>query len=389
MKALILVAGNEHMKNETIARFKELRQAYRQVKILLSENARDIYMQDASRPFAGFEYIFGDEGIGNLQGFDHFHILNPTVNTLSKMSLLQADNPVALVAKRALLWGKQVYLSLDQLPAYPEGMMDEFNLMIEKLTKYGYIWNSDAVPTAAPKSYTVAANIAKVPVINSDQELARYIDHTLLKADASQSEIEKLCAEAMQYNFFSVCVNPDWISTAANILRGSNTKVCTVIGFPLGATTPAVKAFETRNAIENGADEIDMVLNIGKMKSKDYNYVRDDIKAVVDAANGTLVKVILETALLTREEIIIASRLSKEAGADFVKTSTGFSTAGATIEHIKLMRTVVGPEMGVKASGGVRGTDFAKELIAAGATRLGASASIAIVTGQDAGKGKY
>jgi deoxyribose-phosphate aldolase len=165
--------------------------------------------------------------------------------------------------------------------------------------------------------------------------------------------------------------------------------VCTVIGFPLGATTSGTKAFETREAIQNGADEIDMVMNIGRMKNKDYDGVKADIKAVVDAAAGTTVKVILETSLLTREEIIIGCRLSKEAGAHFVKTSTGFSTGGATVEHIQLMRTVVGPEMGVKASGGVRSTEFAKALAEAGASRIGASASVAICTGADAGAGKY
>ncbi|MCO4782782.1 MAG: deoxyribose-phosphate aldolase [Candidatus Cloacimonetes bacterium] len=231
--------------------------------------------------------------------------------------------------------------------------------------------------------------LSTLPPINHNKELARYIDHTFLKPEATKKEIEKLCAEAKQYQFASVCVNPYYVSLCAELLRDSSVKVCTVIGFPLGATTTGTKCFEAAEAIRNGAGEIDMVLNISALKSKDYDFVREDVRAVVEACNGTLVKVILETALLTREEIIIASRLCKEANAHFVKTSTGFSKGGATIEHVKLMRTVVGPDMGVKASGGVRNSKDAKAMIEAGANRLGVSASIAIVTGQDAGAGKY
>ncbi|MCJ8344209.1 deoxyribose-phosphate aldolase [bacterium] len=222
-----------------------------------------------------------------------------------------------------------------------------------------------------------------------DKELARYIDHTFLKPEATQKEIEKLCKEASQYQFASVCINPYYVKFAADLLHGSGVKVCTVIGFPLGATTTGTKCFEAAEAIRNGAGEIDMVLNISALKSKDYDFVRQDVRAVVEACNGTIVKVILETALLTREEIIIACRLCKEAQAHFVKTSTGFSKGGATIEHVKLMRTVVGPDMGVKASGGVRNAKDAKAMIEAGANRLGVSASIAIVSGLDAGAGKY
>ena len=210
---------------------------------------------------------------------------------------------------------------------------------------------------------------------------AAMIDHTLLKAEATRPQIEAICAEAKQYVFASVCVNPTWVKTAAELLAGTEVKVCTVIGFPLGANTPEVKAFETKNAIENGATEIDMVINIGAMKNGEFDLVREDIKAVVDAANGTLVKVIIESCLLTNEEKVKACELAVEAGADFVKTSTGFSTGGATAEDIALMRKTVGPDIGVKASGGVRSLEDMKLMIENGATRIGASSGVAIMNG--------
>lgn len=215
------------------------------------------------------------------------------------------------------------------------------------------------------------------------RQIASMIDHTILKPEATEKEVKVLCKEAIEYNFASVCVNPSMVSLAATILEGSSVKVCTVIGFPLGATTTAVKAFETEQTIKEGATEVDMVINVGKLKERDLEYVKNDIKAVVDAAKGkALTKVIIETCLLTDEEKVIACQLSKEAGADFVKTSTGFSTGGATAADIKLMRDTVGPEMGVKASGGVRSREDALTMIENGATRIGASASIAICEGQ-------
>jgi len=211
-------------------------------------------------------------------------------------------------------------------------------------------------------------------------EIAKYIDHTLLKADATKNQIESLCNEAKQYGFFSVCVNPTWVSLAANMLEGSDVKVCTVIGFPLGATTLETKAFETVNAIHNGAKEVDMVINIGALKNGDLDAVKKDIEAVVNAAKGqALVKVIIETCLLTDDEKKTACRLAAEAGADYVKTSTGFSTGGATASDIQLMRETVGPEIGVKASGGVRSALDAKAMIDAGATRIGTSSGVNIV----------
>ncbi|MCQ2736417.1 MAG: deoxyribose-phosphate aldolase [bacterium] len=209
--------------------------------------------------------------------------------------------------------------------------------------------------------------------------MASYIDHTLLKPEATREQIVKLCAEAREHEFASVCVNPANVKTAFAELVGTPVKVCTVIGFPLGASSSFVKAVETRDAVASGADEIDMVINIGALKAKDYDLVLRDIKAVVEAAGGNLVKVIIETCLLTDEEKVKACELSKEAGADFVKTSTGFSKGGATVEDIALMRKTVGTEMGVKASGGIRDYETAKAMIEAGASRIGASAGIAIV----------
>ena len=212
--------------------------------------------------------------------------------------------------------------------------------------------------------------------------LNRKIDHTLLKADATQAAIEQLIGEAKDHQFYSVCVNPTWVKLASELLRHEPVAVCTVIGFPLGANTTAVKAFETQDAIANGADEVDMVINIGALKAGQEDLVRADIAAVVAAAKDkALVKVILETSLLSTAEIAVASRLAQEAGADFVKTSTGFSTAGAQVEDVALMRETVGPTMGVKASGGIHTKADAEAMLAAGASRLGTSASIAIVEG--------
>ncbi|HSP23001.1 MAG TPA: deoxyribose-phosphate aldolase [Planococcus sp. (in: firmicutes)] len=212
--------------------------------------------------------------------------------------------------------------------------------------------------------------------------IASYIDHTLLKPEATKEQIVKLCQEAAEYKFASVCVNPAWVSVSAKELADSPVKVCTVIGFPLGASTSETKAFETADAIAKGAEEIDMVINIGALKSGDEELVKNDIKAVVEAATGkAIVKVIIETCLLTDEEKAAASRLSKEAGADFVKTSTGFSTGGATVADVKLMRETVGPNIGVKASGGVRSLEDLQAMIEAGATRIGASSGVQIMQG--------
>ncbi len=209
---------------------------------------------------------------------------------------------------------------------------------------------------------------------------ASLIDHTLLKPEASENDIRRLCEEAAQFGFASVCVNPVWVKKAVEFLKGSNVPVCTVIGFPLGATLPDVKAFEARRAIFNGAKEVDMVINVGALKSGDDCAVEDDIKAVVEAAheNDVLCKVIIETALLTDDEKVRACIASKNAGADFVKTSTGFAKGGATVDDVNLMRRTVGKALGVKASGGVKGIDDARAMFEAGATRIGASVGVKI-----------
>ncbi len=213
------------------------------------------------------------------------------------------------------------------------------------------------------------------------KKIASMIDHTLLKAEATEAQLKQLCAEAREYQFATVCVNPSNIVFCKNELKGTKVGVCTVIGFPLGANTSATKAFETKNAIELGADEVDMVINVGAMKNKNYDLVQRDIEAVVQAAGKTPVKVIIESCLLNEEEKIKACEMAKKAKAAFVKTSTGFSTGGATKEDIYLMRKTVGPEMGVKASGGVRSAEDADTMVANGATRLGTSSSVKIVTG--------
>ncbi|HFI0249222.1 deoxyribose-phosphate aldolase [Streptococcus suis] len=215
-------------------------------------------------------------------------------------------------------------------------------------------------------------------------KLNKYIDHTILKPETTQEQVEKILSEAKEYDFASVCVNPTWVSLAAESLKDSDVKVCTVIGFPLGANTSAVKAFETKDAIANGADEIDMVINIGALKAGNDALVLDDIKAVVDASGDKLVKVIIEACLLTDDEKVRACQLSKEAGADYVKTSTGFSTGGATVADVALMRKTVGPDMGVKASGGARSYEDAIAFIEAGASRIGASSGVAIMNGAQA-----
>jgi len=215
-----------------------------------------------------------------------------------------------------------------------------------------------------------------------EKNFAHMIDHTLLKAEATKEQIEKLCAEAKQFNFASVCVNPTWVKRSSELLQGTDVLVCTVIGFPLGANTPAVKAFEAKDAIANGAKEVDMVINIGALKDKNYELVQADIAAVVEAAkDSALVKVIIESCLLTDEEKVKACELAVAAGADYVKTSTGFSTGGATAEDIALMRKTVGPDLGVKASGGVRSLEDMKKMVEAGATRIGASSGVAIMNG--------
>ena len=236
-----------------------------------------------------------------------------------------------------------------------------------------------------------AARIGSHPAFPSvSQNLAPFIDHTLLKPDALPQQVEKLCQEAKQYSFASVCINPCYVKFSADLLQNSTVKVCTVIGFPLGATTTPVKAYEAQVAVSEGAHEVDMVIPVGALKSKGYHYVEKDIAAVVAAVpSSVVVKVIIETALLNDEEKIKACELAKNAGADFVKTSTGFGPGGATAADVALMRKVVGSTMGVKASGGIRDQKDAELMIKAGASRIGASASVRIVSGKGDGDEKY
>jgi len=240
----------------------------------------------------------------------------------------------------------------------------------------------------------IAAGAARVSYVGNGADvptdLAGFIDHTLLKPDASAAEVDRMCDEAMEYRFASVCVNPAWAKRVAERLRGSDVVTCSVVGFPLGATMPEVKAVEARRALRDGAREIDMVVNIGALKSGDHDMVERDIAGVADACRevGAVCKVIIEAALLEDHEKVIVSQIAKQAKAHFVKTSTGFGPGGATVYDVALMREAVGPEMGVKASGGIRSAEDAKQMIAAGATRIGASAGIEIVTGGES-SGRY
>ena len=218
----------------------------------------------------------------------------------------------------------------------------------------------------------------------NNKELANIIDHTLLKADATQAEIIKLCAEAKEFNFASVCVNPSMVKLASEELKGCDVDVCTVIGFPLGATTSEVKAFEVKNTIENGATEVDMVINIGKLKDRDLEYVKNDIKAVVDAAKDkALVKVIIETCYLTEEEKIQMCKCVTDAGADYIKTSTGFGTGGATLEDVKLFKKHIGPNVKIKAAGGVSTVEDLEMFINEGCDRIGTSRAVGLLKGEE------
>ena len=268
---------------------------------------------------------------------------------------------------------------------------DAYENLVEKLTQ-------EVIKRMSPESSTSGQNAASMQASGAqktsgslaesfqDRDLAKFIDHTLLKPEATAEQVRELCDEAKAHHFATVCVNSSKVRLAAELVKGSGVKAIAVVGFPLGAAAARAKAFETLEAVRNGAQEIDTVINIGALKSKDYKTVHEDIAGVVAAASPLPVKVILETSHLNEEEKIIACAISVAAGAAFVKTSTGFSGGGATEEDIRLMRRVVGPDLGVKASGGVRDAATARKMLAAGATRLGTSSSVAIVTGQTSTK---
>jgi deoxyribose-phosphate aldolase len=235
-------------------------------------------------------------------------------------------------------------------------------------------------PAVSAGAERLASTLGMMP---TDGSMAHMIDHTLLKPDATQDEVAQLCYEARKHKFASVCVNPSYVKLCSELLEGSGVEVCVVVGFPLGATPTDGKVFETQQAIREGASEVDMVINVGALKSRDYESIERDIASIANAchADNAILKVIIEAALLTDEEKVVACQLSKVAGADFVKTSTGFGPGGATVEDVALMRRVVGPTMGVKAAGGIRTFEDAQKMIAAGASRLGASASVRIIQG--------
>ena len=243
--------------------------------------------------------------------------------------------------------------------------------------------STEADVSATPGAAETEPNdaVVDIPIIPSD--LAKFIDHTLLKPEATAEQIDKICSEAKEHKFYSVCVNTSWVARCARKLQGTGVKVCAVVGFPLGAMSGRAKNFETRHAIEDGAREIDMVINVGALKSRDFKAVEEDIKWVKRACTrNVILKVIIETALLADDEKVLVCQIAKNAGADFVKTSTGFSHHGATVQDVRLMRRTVGPKLGVKAAGGVRSFDDAVDMIRAGATRLGTSSGVKIVSGE-------
>ena len=408
--------------------------------ILLSDGAKAVFDKSelasktrAANIYTSFQYSDRSEF---LTRYDAVVLAFMSLSALNHISSLNTDSMVCnyliwhMISKKPLIASAEPLLN--QIGDTRPAIMREINQKISKLTEYGVsvaplaqicqaleracgeIYPYSALPTGVKAGQAAcssssncmscghcfvkresdvniikdsgAARISSNPGVETlsgrvDTVLARMIDHTLLKPDAKQSDIDKLCTEAAKYKFASVCVNPGWVKYCSQRLAGSGVMVCTVVGFPLGATSTNAKSCETVQAIADGADEIDMVINIGALKSGNLQLVEDDIRQVVRAAGGKTVKVILETSLLNDEEKTTACRLSKNARAHFVKTSTGFGGGGATAADIALMRKTVGPEMGVKASGGVRDLKTAKEMIAAGATRVGASASVAIVSG--------
>lgn len=351
---------------------------------------------------------------------DEVLLPEPSLSNLAALATLVADSPATARVIEALARGERVRVSLPSwwagrragLPFLLQRKVEEY---IKAAESYGVVFGEclAPVPDTARRDEQArgegcrgectgcghcagrnedmvkaivgsgAGRVGAAPGVSvKNADLARLIDHTLLKPDATPEEIAKLCQEAREYGFASVCVNPGNVAQSAALLAGSPVKVCTVVGFPLGATTPTVKALETRDAVANGAEEIDMVMSVGALKAGHYDQVFRDIEGVVEAAGGRVVKVILETALLNNEQKVKACLLAKRAGADFVKTSTGFGPGGATVEDIQLMRETVGPDLGVKASGGIRDRATAEKMVSAGATRIGASASVAIVKAQ-------
>ena len=433
--ALILLCGGNREIPEVLRQIEKVTQSHSNIFIVMTHAATKIIgIPEIRKASEGGTIIteYSAEYFDDiLSSCDVIYVPILSLNTAAKVAALNADTIGTITMVFGLMYGKPVIAAKDSIYCcqitpenIPSVMKNRINDIIGQLNGMGikmvdifHLTDHQAFPSSLPQgsNFTIgsagkditihgksqvvvkalvnggASRITSESGINGyDMDIASSIDHTNLHADATEEEIIKLCEEADMYKFASVCVNPTNVALAAKYLQNSSVKVCTVIGFPLGATTPTVKAIETRDAIANGAEEVDMVINVGALKSGNDKLVREDIEAVVSAASGrAIVKVILETALLTKEQIVKGSLLTKLGGADFVKTSTGFSTAGALVEDIALMRKTVGPEMGVKAAGGIRTHEVAEEMIKAGATRIGASASIAIVKGTDMKSGTY
>jgi len=427
--ALILLCGGNREIPEVLRQIEKISKSHSKIYVVMTHAAIKIVgVPEIRKASDGGTIIteYSAEYFENILGScDIIYVPILSLNTASKVATLNADSLGTITMVFGLMYGKTVIAArnsiyccqikpeniplamtkriddiIGQLSGMGIKMVDIFHLTDNQSFSSSSHSDSNFTIGTAGKDITLhgksqfavkalvnggASRITSESGINGyDMEIASAIDHTNLHADATEEEIMKLCEEADMYKFASVCVNPTNVSIAAGYLRNSSVKVCTVIGFPLGATTPTVKAIETRDAIANGAEEVDMVINVGALKSGNDKLVSQDIEAVVTAAAGqAIVKVILETALLTKEQIVKGSLLAKLGGANFVKTSTGFSTAGALVEDIALMRKTVGPEMGVKASGGIRTHEVAEDMIKAGATRIGASASIAIVKGSN------
>jgi len=440
-RALVLLSGGDRRLDEALVQVGRIAERSARVRVVLSPTAQRLVGVPAVRRVAPEAEVLTEAEVEPLLAdSDIIYLPNMSLNAASKLANLLPDSLVCILAVYGLLRGLPVVASTDSLlPAAlgPEAVPAGGGQALEQLRRrlgdlgvrllplerlagpaggdggQGEGQHEHAGGTCAKKNGGECADCGRCAEDNPEEvealvrsgaarvgatagtrpgsaDINRLIDHTLLKPDATEEQIRQLCAEAREYGFASVCINPAWVSLAAQELAGSEVKVCTVIGFPLGATTPTTKAIEARDAIANGAQEIDMVINVGALKSGDDELVLRDVEAVVAAARDrALVKVILETALLTKEEIVKACLLAKRAGADFVKTSTGFGGGGATVEDIALMRETVGEQMGVKASGGIRDRQTAEAMVAAGATRIGASASVAIATGKSAGAGAY
>ncbi len=449
-RALVIVSGVVRGVEPVLAELKKLAVSGWQLTGVLTTSADNLWGQDRLKTAAGLDNCITGNVFNPaaelIKGYEAVILAVPSINTLSKVASLTCDNPATAILHEALIGGMPVIVVVDTLNAAVEKAAPAVKQRVQELlnTAAGYgarlVAASDlgmtltqGLPAAPqvpvystiPSPVSVASPVvvcdastgecsacglcvvnrkscvddllkagaerigAKAGIVSVEKQVAGLIDHTLLKPDATYEQIQKICSEAREHHFASVCINPAYVEKCVNLLSGSGVMVCTVIGFPLGATTSETKAFEAADAVRKGANEIDMVINVGALKAGNFRLVEDDIRAVVQAGCGRTVKVILETALLTDDEKIMGCTLAKAAGADFVKTSTGFGPGGATAHDIALMRKTVGPDLGVKASGGVRDLKTAMEMVEAGATRIGASASVKIVSGEtDAGGDK-